>query len=98
MEGDIRVPCSTCRRDGVEFLGPRSSPPVRARMTLMVFPLLLGMLVFAPVLAAQGSSATAQDWENPRVYGINKEPGRATYTPFPDEASALTDGHLSTFT
>lgn len=29
------------------------------------------------------------DWENPRVVGINKEPAHATLLPFADEASAL---------
>ena len=29
------------------------------------------------------------DWENPRVFGINKEPAHATLSPYPDEASAL---------
>ncbi|ABF43484.1 beta-galactosidase [Candidatus Koribacter versatilis Ellin345] len=40
---------------------------------------LLGVLGFAQT----------PDWENPRVFGINREAPRATFTPFPDEASAL---------
>ena len=28
------------------------------------------------------------DWENPAVLGLNKEPPHATYTPYPDIASA----------
>lgn len=32
------------------------------------------------------------------MFGINKEPGRATYTPFPDESSALSEGYASSFT
>ena len=34
------------------------------------------------------ASAQQPDWENPRLFGINKEPARATYTPFPDEGAA----------
>jgi len=29
------------------------------------------------------------DWENPRVFGINKEPAHATLTPYPNEPAAL---------
>ena len=49
------------------------------------------------MLPAQDARSTAPDWENPHVFGINKEPGRATYTPFPDEASALGENHASSF-
>jgi beta-galactosidase len=49
------------------------------------------------MLAAQNAGPSARDWENPHVYGIGKEPGRATYTPFPDEASALDEHRASTF-
>ncbi len=35
------------------------------------------------------SSATPNDWENPRVFGINKLPAHAAGVPYPDEASAL---------
>src|SRR5438270_9908598 len=70
----------------------------KIQMKPIVFSLLLYVLAFDPMLAAQSTSATARDWENPRVYGINKGPGRATYTPFPDEASALSESHRSNFT
>jgi beta-galactosidase len=40
---------------------------------------------------AQDVKPAAPDWENPRVFGINKEPGRATFTPFPSEEAALAD-------
>ena len=29
------------------------------------------------------------DWENPEVFGRNKEPAHATLVPYPDEATAL---------
>src|SRR6266568_8429006 len=47
-------------------------------------------------LAAQSASSAPPDWENPRVFGINKEPGRAAFTPFPDESSAMREEQSST--
>jgi beta-galactosidase len=44
---------------------------------------------------AEDAKTTAPDWENPHVFGINKEPGRATFTPFPDEAAALSENGTS---
>ena len=46
---------------------------------------------------AQDVKPAAPDWENPRVFGINKEPGRATFTPFPSEEAALADKGASSF-
>lgn len=43
----------------------------------------------------QSTSTTAPDWENPHVFGINKEPARAYYTPYADEASAMRKGEAS---
>lgn len=40
--------------------------------------------------AAQAQS-TPNDWENPRVFGINKEAPRATFLPYADEATAAAD-------
>ena len=51
----------------------------------------LGMALVLAVGAIY-SSALAQsvpDWENPRVFGINKEPAHATLVPYPDERAAL---------
>jgi beta-galactosidase len=67
-------------------------------MNSTVFSLLLCVFALNSIVAAQVISPTARDWENPRVYGINKEPGRATYTPFPDEQSAVSEGRSSSFT
>src|SRR3954470_9602873 len=50
-----------------------------------------------PMLPAQDAGSTARDWENPHVFGINKEPARATYTPFPDEASSFAEESASAF-
>lgn len=66
-------------------------------MKAIVFSLLVCVFTLDPMLFAQDAGSTAPDWENPHVFGINKEPGRATYTPFPDEASVLKDEHKSAF-
>src|SRR5437762_3473099 len=49
-------------------------------------------------LYTQSQTGAPPDWENPHVFGINKEPARATFTPLPDEAAALRDGHHSPWT
>jgi len=44
------------------------------------------LAVFSIVAFASDESL---EWENPRVFGINKEPAHATLTPYPDATSAL---------
>ena len=53
--------------------------------------ILGGLLLaaFSPVSAQ--SNASPNDWENPAVYQINREPARATFLPFADEQSAVAD-------
>jgi len=51
--------------------------------------LLLPVALLASTLQAQSQAPAPPDWENPHVFGINKEPARATFTPFPDESAAL---------
>lgn len=36
----------------------------------------------------QDGQPSIPDWENPRVFSINKEPAHATFVPYPDELSA----------
>ncbi|MDD3320085.1 MAG: glycoside hydrolase family 2 TIM barrel-domain containing protein [Paludibacter sp.] len=38
---------------------------------------------------------TVNDWENPAVFQINREPARATFLPFTDEQSAIADNYES---
>jgi beta-galactosidase len=57
--------------------------------------LLVFVCACSVTLAAQDAGSTARDWENPRVFGINKEPARASYTPFADEGSALKEDGAS---
>ncbi|POY40562.1 beta-galactosidase [Flavobacterium alvei] len=35
------------------------------------------------------------DWENPEVFQINREPARAAFLPYADEASAISDNYTS---
>ena len=58
--------------------------------------LLLSLAFLASTgLNAQSQTSGLPDWENPHIFGINKEPGRATFTPFPDESTALRADHVS---
>lgn len=52
--------------------------------------LVLGLCGTLAVLAVSTAFAaeTPPDWENQHVFGINKEPPRATHMPFPDAESA----------
>src|SRR5919205_1161422 len=47
--------------------------------------LLLIACSFVPSKAQQPG---APEWENPRVFAVNREPAHATFVPYPDEASA----------
>jgi len=58
-------------------------------MKRICYLLLPCAFLLATNLFAQAGPSTSPDWENPHVFGINKEPGRATFTPFPDESSAM---------
>ena len=58
-------------------------------MSRSIFLLFTCLLALAPRLTAQPTAPSGQDWENPHVFGIGKEPPRAHYTPYPAEAAAL---------
>lgn len=49
--------------------------------------LLLALLT--PVFAQE--KQTVNDWENPAIFQINREPARATFLPFADKGSAVAD-------
>src|SRR5215210_906451 len=46
------------------------------------------ILLLIPLTVARARQADPPDWENPRVFGINKEPAHATFVPYADESSA----------
>ncbi len=54
--------------------------------------------LFCVTFASLQGQPSPPDWENPRIFGINKEPAHATLIPYPDERSALrTDQQKSPF-
>ena len=55
-------------------------------MTRHACGLWLGLLV---ALSAVGVAQSVPEWQDPRVFGVNKEEPHATLTPFPTEAAAL---------
>ena len=58
--------------------------------------LLLSFAVLGTLnLMAQDGNPASPDWENPRVFGINREPARASFTPFADESAAMSSDKTS---
>ncbi|WP_163407265.1 glycoside hydrolase family 2 TIM barrel-domain containing protein [Flavobacterium ajazii] len=51
---------------------------------------LFGLLVIF-VSGAAGQEKDRNDWENPQVFQINREPARASFLPYADESSAVSD-------
>lgn len=49
-------------------------------------------------LVGQAEGSALPDWENPHVFGIGKEPGRASLIPFPNESSAVREDQPSPWT
>jgi beta-galactosidase len=49
---------------------------------------LLACFLFTSQSARPTQAQQAPDWENPRVFGINKEMAHATLTPYPNERAA----------
>lgn len=54
--------------------------------------ILLSFVFLSLALAAQEKS-TANDWENPEIFQINREPARAAFLPYADELSAIADDY-----
>jgi beta-galactosidase len=51
--------------------------------------ILILILLAAGIQAAEEQTAPANDWENPEMFGQNKEPAHNTLIPYPDTQSAL---------
>ncbi len=51
----------------------------------------LFLIIFLPISAQE--SPAVSDWENPAVFQINREPARATFLPFADVQSAVSDNY-----
>ncbi|MFL6256531.1 MAG: glycoside hydrolase family 2 TIM barrel-domain containing protein [Pyrinomonadaceae bacterium] len=46
------------------------------------------LLIACASVPSRARQADPPDWENPRVFGIGREPMHATFVPYPDEATA----------
>jgi beta-galactosidase len=55
--------------------------------------LLLTLFVITTVLGQENKDRN--DWENPEVFQINREPARAAFLPYADETSAISDKYES---
>jgi beta-galactosidase len=73
---------------------------------MKLFPRLLIFLCLSSIIIISSQAqqqpeekpVPSRDWENARVFGINKEPAHATIAPYPNEAAALrSDSQVSTF-
>jgi beta-galactosidase len=64
--------------------------------SLLRFALIVLLSTFALGQMNSTPDAAMPEWQNPRVFGVNKEAPHATFTPYADAASAL-NGGASTF-
>ncbi|MEN2412239.1 glycoside hydrolase family 2 TIM barrel-domain containing protein [Flavobacterium mesophilum] len=62
---------------------------IRTKIFLLSFFAICGSIVFGQ------EKNSRNDWENPEVFQINREPARATFLPYADEQSALKDIYSS---
>ncbi len=60
----------------------------RPSASIRVDPWFLVVFCLAFLRVTLTDSSAAPDWENEQVFQINREPARATFTPFPDIATA----------
>jgi len=57
--------------------------------------LLLCLLAVCGTTVFGQEKSNTNDWENPEVFQINREPARAAFLPYADEASAISDNYES---
>ncbi|MBF4472401.1 glycoside hydrolase family 2 TIM barrel-domain containing protein [Flavobacterium sp. HJJ] len=62
---------------------------IRTGIVLFCLSAIYGTAVFGQ------EKNSRNDWENPEVFQINREPARASFLPYADEASALKDNYTS---
>ena len=55
--------------------------------------LLSFVFAFLSLVAVAQEKRTVNDWENPEVFQINREPARAAFLPYADEPSAIADDY-----
>nr|WP_315196155.1 glycoside hydrolase family 2 TIM barrel-domain containing protein [uncultured Flavobacterium sp.] len=62
---------------------------IKTRILSLCLFITCGTIVFGQ------EKSNRNDWENPGVFQINREPARASFLPYADEASALIDNYTS---
>lgn len=55
--------------------------------------ILTSIFAFISIIVFAQEKPSRNDWENPEVFQINREPARAAFLPFADEASAIADDY-----
>ena len=55
--------------------------------------ILTCVFTFFSLVAGAQEKPSSNDWENPAVFQINREPARAAFLPYADEASAIADDY-----
>ena len=56
---------------------------------------LLSLFAFCGTTVVGQENSGRNDWENPEVFQINREPARAAFLPYADETSAISDNYTS---
>ncbi|WP_304198038.1 glycoside hydrolase family 2 TIM barrel-domain containing protein [Flavobacterium alvei] len=56
---------------------------------------LLSLFAICGTTVLGQENSSRNDWENPEVFQINREPARAAFLPYADEASAIIDNYTS---
>ncbi|MGO4770488.1 glycoside hydrolase family 2 TIM barrel-domain containing protein [Flavobacterium sp. W22_SRS_FK3] len=57
--------------------------------------LLLCLFAICGIIVSGQEKNSRNDWENPEVFQINREPARAAFLPYADEVSAISDNYTS---
>ncbi|MDR7211705.1 glycoside hydrolase family 2 TIM barrel-domain containing protein [Flavobacterium piscis] len=57
--------------------------------------LLLCLFAIYGITVSGQEKSSRNDWENPEVFQINREPARASFLPYADEVSAISDNYTS---
>lgn len=55
----------------------------------LIKPIFLSIIVIAVLMTTAAAIDYLPDWENPRVFSVNKEPAHCTLMPYPDTDTAL---------
>ncbi len=73
----------------MKMFARRLTPGLRILKLAIILASIILALSTARLPASSEGETTVNDWENPRVFAINKEAPRATFIPFPELSQAL---------